>query len=249
MNQSYVAVDLENEIPKIWNLKVRDEDGVPLPLNSTNPGVLLMITVNTSDPDPIRGIDYVEGNFTDVNDGYSEYGNFSEEVTSNYTHVWNYTLHTDAGPGQAYINVTVYDKDGAFNRTSTNITINEFAELVLNNTPINFSFALPTQEINATSQQGWPLIIHVGGNVPLNLSQNGSDLIGETNPSFVIKVGNVTWGITESGLFEKLSSLFVRIAENKQPGESQPVYYRLYVPTVIKQRYEGTVYIKGEYSG
>jgi parallel beta-helix repeat protein len=244
-NSTVERVYLINRPPKIWNLVVRDDKGELLPNNKTNPGVLIMITVNVSDPDD--NVNYVEGNFTDVNDGYSEYENFTEEVTSSYTHVWNYTLHSDAGPGEAYVNVTVYDEYGAFDETFTNITINEFAEIVLSNIPINFSLAFPGEEVNATEKQGWPLNITVGGNVPLNLSQNGTDLVGE-DPSFKISVRNITWNQTDKGFFNPLDYFFTRIAE-RYPRENQTVFYKIRIPTVIQQRYSGMINIKGEYSG
>jgi hypothetical protein len=142
----------------------------------------------------------------------------------------------------------VYDTDAASNKTSTNITIYESAEIVLTNIPINFSLVGPGSEVNATVNKGWPLNISVGGNVPLDLYQNGTDLFGQANPSVAINVENITWNQTESGIFNSLEHLFRWVAE-KSPQEYQEIYYRILVPNVMQQKYNGTVNIKGEYSG
>lgn len=233
----------QNEPPNIWNLVVRDTSDVPR--TSTNPGVDIRITVNISDPDD--NIDYVEANFTWPN-GTMVYHNLTNITGKPYTHNWTYALPVNMPNGTALINVTVYDTKGATNSTNTTLTINMYAELDLDNYPINFSIAIPGRNVSAVSNYGWPLLAQVQGNWPLNLTQNATEyLTGLSDPTVKIYIRNITWNTTESGKFTTISTTEMVVNASTQPGYDQPIYYRLYVPVVKNQSYGGMVYIHGSY--
>lgn len=257
-NQTYVAVDLINTIPKIWNLWIRDANDTKI--NESASGVAVNITVNASDPDPVWGIDYIEGNFTDVESDPSEYsslsncegvncyGNFSKaEEGHDYTHFWNYSIPYFAGPGQVWINVTVYDKNGTSNKTTTsNFTIFKTVEIILKNKPINFPLTKPGEEVNASFGYGWPLVVYSKSNVLVNISQNGTDLAGTEETSWYIDVTHILWNIYESSPFNSLLHSFQKVIDNLQPGKNQSIYYKFQTPTVRPQEYIGNVTIRGE---
>jgi hypothetical protein len=119
--------------------------------------------------------------------------------------------------------------------------------LILSNTPVNFPVSYPEQQVNATINEGWPLNIEILGNVqPINITQNASDMIGLTNPSYQIGIGNVTWNTTSSGSFTQLSSSHLIINDTCESGQTVSVYYSLYVPQILSQDYGGNLWIKGE---
>jgi parallel beta-helix repeat protein len=231
-----------NQAPNIWNLVVRNfyNDN---PLTETATGVTVNITVNVSDSN--NNLDYVEGNFTWPN-GTIVYENLTSVDGRNYTHVWVYFIPWEIPNGTSLINVTAYDTFGASNSTNTTLTIWETIEIVLLNQPINFTSVYPGIEVNATTYQGWPLNVSVLGNVPVNLSQKGEHMTGKVDPTVDIKVENITWNQTESGLFSGLVTNYIVINESKQHGEYQYIYYKLNVPVIKPQPYGGNVYIKGE---
>jgi hypothetical protein len=238
----YANVSLVNQPPNIFNLKVRDTNNETI--GETNPSVTIRITVNVTDAD--NNLDYVQANFTWPN-GTIVLQNMSYLPCGNWTHIWNYSLpiSVPASPPNATINVTAYDTQQAANTTNTSIIINEYAELSLTNTPINFTEVIPAQIVNATESQGWPLNISVNGNVPLNLTQRGEDLVGLVNPSIKILVSNITWNQTISGIFSALSTAWQTVANNTQPGSFNTSYYKLYVPTISPQPYGGNITIQG----
>ncbi len=231
-----------NQAPKIWNLVVRNfyNDN---PITETATGVWVNITVNVSDSD--NNLDYVEANFTWPN-GTTVYSNLTLVQGKNYTHVWNYSLPYEMPNGTVIINVTAYDTFGYANTTNTTLTILENIEIVLENTPVNFSSVNPGTETQALQYQGWPLNISVLGNVPVNISQTGEDLIGKTIPSLNIQVGNITWNQTSSGLFSQLTTTHTVVNSSKKHGDYQYIYYKLNVPVVEPQPYGGNLIIKGE---
>jgi len=241
-----IVVDLYNQSPNIWNLTVRNENDVEI--EKTITGRIVIITVNASDADSARNISYIEGNFTWPN-GTIDYGNFSKSpMDKPYMYNWTYAIHPNMPNGTASINVTVYDKFGLSNSTNTSLIIQPTKELdIENDTFINFSMVKPGQEVNAVENQGWPLKVIVGGNTPLNISQNGSEyLVGVVNPWIRIYIRNITWNQSDLGTFSSLTTNFVRVNDSLGPGESQPIYYKLSVPTVERQNYGGEITIKGE---
>jgi len=231
-----------NQAPNIWNLVVRNfyNDN---PITETATGVWINITVNISDSD--NNLDYVETNFTWPN-GTIVYSNLTLIQGKNYTHVWNYSLPYEMPNGTAIINVTAYDTFAYANTTNTTLTILENIEIVLENTPVNFSSVNPGTETQAVQYQGWPLNISVLGNVPVNISQTGEDMIGKTIPSVNIKVGNITWNQSSTGLFSQMTTTYTLVNTSKKHGDYQYIYYKLNVPVVEPQPYGGDLIIKGE---
>jgi len=243
VNQANTTITLStNQAPNIWNLVVRNfYTGEPTTETAT--GVIINITVNVSDSD--NNLNYVEANFTWPN-GTMIYANLTLIQMKNYTHVWNYTLPYNMPNGTAIINVTAYDTFGYANSTNITLTIFETIEIVLENQAINFSSVNPGIEIEALQYQGWPLNVSILGNVQVNISQAGEDLTGKIDPSVDIRVENITWNQTDSGLFSQLITSYTIVNSSKKHGENQYIYYKLNVPIVKPQPYGGNVYIKGE---
>jgi len=239
----YVNVTLINQPPKIWNLTTRNENDVEI--DETITGRIVIITVNASDPD--NDIDYIEGNFTWPN-GTMDYENLTASpVDKPYMYNWTYVIHPNMPNGSAFINVTVYDQFGLANSTNTTLKILPTKELGVYNDPVNFSTVNPGQNVIAIENQGWPLKVTVGGNIPLNISQMGEEyLTGATMPSIRIYIRNITWNQSEIGIFSQLSPSFIIVNESINPGGNQLIYYKMYVPSVEPQKYGGNITIKGE---
>jgi hypothetical protein len=234
----YITVQ-DTIAPNIWNLKIRDtSDAI---ITSTITGVAIRITVNVTD----TMIYYVRGNFTYPNGTNVTQDLVQASPTSPYTHIWTYNLPEDVPPGEAKINVTAYDTAGNANSTNTTLTIEETAYLDLYNQPINFTQVIPAQTVNASVNYGWPLLASTGGNIPMNLTQKGEDLMGLIDANEKIIVSNITWNQTTGGTFSSLASAWQTVANNTQPGTNQSIYYKLYVPTIKPQNYGGNVTIKG----
>jgi hypothetical protein len=230
---------------KIWNLAVRNSY-TGNKIDQTVTGVAVIISVNVS-----GDINYVEGNFTWPN-GTIVMHNLTLNVTDKYTHNWTYTIPLDmpySNPlPNASINVTAYDIYGSSNSTNTTLIILETVELTLLNNPVNFSVVKPGQQVNATSNQGWPLYVNVKGNTVVNLSQNASAyLTGRTNPSVQIKIENVTWNTSNysQAIFTQMSTNYIFINKTTK-SFNQSIYYKLFVPPVQPQDYGGLINIKGE---
>jgi hypothetical protein len=243
-----IKVDLYNTPPQIWNLKVRELTDYPI--DKVWPMNMYLITVNASDQDPVRNISYVECNFTDVNKNEIKIFNLTE-VVPGHDYNYNESLYIKYywGPGQGWVNVTVYDKDGQYNKTTTNITIVDSIYLTLDNAPINFSVSIPGTEKNATDKRGWPLIIQNYGNVPANISQNASQyLTGFNDPNVKILISNITWNQTDVGSFSALNITDKIINATLQPGNNQSVYYKMKIPALKSQDYGGIVIYHGSKS-
>jgi hypothetical protein len=241
LQTTYITVQ-DTTKPMILNLNVRNTSDEIITDSIT--GVAIRITVNATD----TMLYYVRGNFT-----YPNGTNVSQDLlqagpSSPYTHIWTYTLPQDVPAGLAKINVTAVDTAGNINITNITFTIDETAYLTLYNQPINFTEVIPDQTVNATTNYGWPLTANVGGNVPLNLTQQGQDLTGLTDASKKIVVSNVTWNQTSSGQFVSLSTGWQTVSNNTQPGTNQSIYYKLYTPVVEPQRYGGNLTVRGSKS-
>lgn len=243
-----IKVDLYNTPPQIWNLKVRELTDYPI--DKVWPMNMYLITVNASDEDPVRNISYVECNFTDVKNGEIKIFNLTDAKSGHdYTHNESLFIKYYWGPGQGWVNVTVYDKDGQYNKTTTNITIVDSIYLVLDNNPINFSVSIPGTEKNATDKRGWPLIIQNYGNVPVNISQNASlYLTGLNDPNVKILITNITWNQTDKGSFSELTNYDKIINGTLQSSNNQSVYYKMRIPALKSQDYGGIVIYHGSKS-
>jgi hypothetical protein len=197
--------------------------------------------------DPVKNISYITGNFTWPN-GTINYENLTKSLdTKPYMYNWTYVIHPNMSPGNASINVTVYDRYGLSNSTNISLIIQPTKELDIDNAPVNFSTVKPGQEVNATQNRGWPLKVVVGGNTPLNISQMGEEyLTGVTYPSIRIYIRNITWNQSDTGTFSQLSPNFIIVNQSVSPGRDQLIYYKMYVPTVRPQQYGGNITIKGE---
>ena len=175
-----------------------------------------------------------------------DYRNLSSALDQPFTHFWNYTVVYYMPPGNASIRVIVSDKDGGLNETSTTLEILETVEIILEDEPIDFQEARPGEEVNATSGRGWPLKVFSRSNVPVNISQNGTNLVGVVNPSSFIDVQRILWGLEESGSFASLQEYMLKVIDDLQPATYVSIFYKLKVPTVEPQEYRGNVTIKGE---
>jgi len=234
---------ITNKPPEIWNLYVRDLYGDSI--TETGTGVKVNITVNVSDDN----LDYVEGEFTFPN-GTSVYKNLTYYPNDKYMYNWTYTISFDVPNGTAKINVTAYDELGAWNDMNTTLEIWNTIEFVFENDPINFSIAVPGQIRDALPDQGWPLLAVIQGNTLTNLSQSAEEhLKGIIYPTENIGIRNITWNTNTSESFTELSDSALIVNDSVQPGYSQPIYYRLNVPTVKNQTYGGIVNITARSAG
>jgi hypothetical protein len=145
-------------------------------------------------------------------------------------------------PGDWNVSVDLNLTIGTSNFTSETFTYNELISAIPNVTFINFT-GLPGQTVNSTS--AYPLSIKNGGNVKVNVSMNGTDFVGETDPSYVIDVSNVGYNESESGNFVSLTHDYSLVFSFLNPAEERYLYFRAYVPLGFKaQFYNNTIDIK-----
>jgi hypothetical protein len=83
------------------------------------------------------------------------------------------------------------------------------------------------------------------GNVKLNISINGTDFIGETNSSYIIGVGNVSYSESEVESFVNLTHDYVLVFPFLNPAEERYLYFRTHILLGFKaQYYNNTIGVK-----
>jgi|GEM_PF-3248971 len=103
-----------------------------------------------------------------------------------------FTLHYYDNYGDWSINVSVRDNSNAlaYNDSET-FYYSKLAAATLINSTVNFG-SVSLGSSNATNINN-PMIVNNTGNMELNINITGADLVGVTDPSYVIGVGNVTF--------------------------------------------------------
>jgi hypothetical protein len=146
--------------------------------------------------------------------------------------LWNRVL-SDAEINASYNSGTVR------NFTSQNFTYNSLSAIDINVSTINFT-GLPGETVNSTS--AYPLSIKNTGNVKVNVSINGSDFIGETDPSYIVGIGNVSYNESETGNFINLTHDYALVFSFLNPAEERYLYFKAYIPTgFLPQFYNNTI--------
>ncbi|MBN2421529.1 hypothetical protein JXB27_04590 [Candidatus Woesearchaeota archaeon] len=172
-----------------------------------------------------------------------------------------FTLPATAPVGTWYFNTTISD---GFTTTinMTTFTVNAVLSTRIDNSPIIFG----NQTVGQTAQRaengtyvagvyseninGFPLVLNNTGNVLANYSINGTYLVGQTDGSEIIGIGNVTWNvtITDSGTRAGkigLTTAPAVIAAGIAASGAQNVYFWIDTPTgVTQQEYRGNISIE-----
>ena len=168
---------------------------------------------------------------------YDGFDTFIEAGTYNYTVYANDTYGNDATP------------------VTSNFTINELISLSLSQTPIEFgNTTIPVtnrRADNGTSGNGYtggtvkgfPMVVNNTGNVNENFTISGTGLIGQTNSSFTIGAGNVSYNtINDINSATSLSTTAQQLASNIAMNNISNAYFWLSIPEgVPSQQYIGTI--------
>ncbi len=169
--------------------------------------------------------------FLGNSDGYAFYFN----GTFDDVRIWNRALSPEE------INAT-YNSGVVSNFTSTSFTYTELYSLYINVSTVNFT-GFPGETVNSTS--AYPLSMKNIGNVELDVSINGTDFIGETDPSEIIGVENISYNESEVGGFIDLTYDYSLVFSFLTPTTEKYLYFRDYIPIGFKaQFYNNTIGIK-----
>jgi hypothetical protein len=153
---------------------------------------------------------------------------------------WNMEYWRNNGQWNVSVNVS----DTLTNFTSKNFTYTKLPSAIINVTFINFTGFPGT---NVTSTSAYPLSINNSGNIQVNVSINGSDLINVSYPTYAIKVGNITYNETKSGISRQLTYASYRVFSFLKPREEKYIYFNCSIPLgSFPIVYNNTINITGE---
>jgi len=143
---------------------------------------------------------------------------------------WNTTIYLNETGSKSGIN-------------STNFTYNTLVSLSLNSSSMSCS----GQSLNSYNlTNGYPVKIQNTGNAILNISLSGTNLVGQTNSSVFVGVGNVTYNRTAvTGTFANLSTASSWIFTSLPNGNmiERSIWFRTYYPGLKAQVYNGNTTI------
>jgi hypothetical protein len=146
-------------------------------------------------------------------------------------------------PGQWNVSVNITLSTGLSNFTSKNFTYVKLPSAIMNTSYVNFTGS-PGATVNSTT--AFPLSINNSGNVRVNVTINGTDLKGETYPSYVINVGNITYNETTTGIFRNLTYSSYKIFSFLNPTDKKSIYFKCSIPLgFISQNYNNIINITG----
>ncbi|MDI6826519.1 MAG: hypothetical protein QMD36_05050, partial [Candidatus Aenigmarchaeota archaeon] len=142
-------------------------------------------------------------------------------------------------PGRWNVSVNLSLWTGVSNFTSKNFTYNSLYAWSDNVTIINWT-GLPGQTVN--SSNSYPMLVNNTGNMELDIEINGSDFIGQSNPSYVIGIKNASFSNTTP------PSTFYSLTKTPQfmislgVREVKYIYFRAYLPVgFISQYYNNNI--------
>jgi len=142
-------------------------------------------------------------------------------------------------PGQW--NVSVSLSDTVSNFTSKNFTYASLVSLDINVTNIDFGSGYPGDKVNSINS--YPLGLNNTGNTVLNVYINGTDFIGQTNPSYIIYVRNITYSKDKS-VFSQLTYNSQLVFSSLNPKETRPLYFNMSIPIgYLNQNYQNNINI------
>ncbi len=146
-------------------------------------------------------------------------------------------------------NYYVYANDTSGNNATPivgSFSVNPLVSVMLYNYPVNFTSTEVGFTVNATNAKGFPMIIENEGNVYVNVSIKGTDMIGQINNSYTIPVNQIEYSLYES--FNESNTLttgFTSIVDNILYFSNRTVYFRISVPiNRIQQTYQGNLTIR-----
>ncbi len=168
-----------------------------------------------------------------------------------------YALPSNAPPGNWTVNATATDNNAGTIWNTTTFTVVGVASMYLSQYPIDFgNTTVPVTDRRADNStagngysggtiKGFPLKSHNNGSVALNFSVRGDNLVGQTNNSYVLGVGNLTYNGTASLPGTALSGSYTNFASNIGASSSTDLYFWIDIPSgFIEQEYKGNVTVK-----
>ena len=210
-----------------------------------DPGQIINITANVTDNIAVDKVTVdIDGtNYTMTYDStsglyyYDQYDTYKAPGTYNYKVYANDTTGNEATP------------------VSGTFTINTQVAITLSQVPIDFgNTTVPVTQRRADDGtagsgysggtiKGFPAVINNTGNVNINLSINGTDLVGQTNGAYTVDVSNVEYNTTSTP-GTALSSTATTFATGIPMTNAQSIYFWITLPEgLISQEYQGTVNI------
>jgi len=239
-----IEFEVENDAPVVNSVNI-----FPI-LVSPSCGINTEITINASVSDL--------QNYTDIAVVKAKIFNTTQSVSSpnyeitleqkecsgnccNYTGLQNLTYWDEAS---ASWNATVIAND-SFSEEGVNSSLFEYEEQVclsITDVPIVFENGYPSEVKNASIGSGFPMASQNLGNIGIDLSIYGTDLVGVSDELFNISAGNVEYGLLEN--FAYLSYSPVIFTADLCPIGSNSTYFKITLPAVIKpQTYTGNLTI------
>lgn len=223
------------------------------------------ITISPDD-DPVTG--GVQINPVSCSNKLAEVdANITGSPSSVYAKLWD-SLHSEGSPNyqfnlslvsgvyyRGYRNLTYTDKNDTWSvkvyadssSNTSSFTYTSLLAISLENIPIDFNTGSPSQTKNALEGFGYPMRIYncgnseIGGVKKVNVYNSGTNLIGQTNPSYSLAVGSVRWALDDpNNPYTNLTTSPVSISELAAEG-NMLVYYRIIIPNTISQNYEGNL--------
>ncbi len=186
-------------------------------------------------------LEYCTFNVTsDENPNLSYFFNGTLIKRNGYTYCeGNISLYYYDTPGNWSVNGTVFLNNSMQNNL-TKFYYNILKSESLSTTTVSFSGKVG-QTTNSTD--AYPMIIRNTGNVNLTLSIKASAFTGVQNSSYFISQENVSYCITEYGIYNPLTSLYAPLMD-LEVRSNNTVYFRGHIPFVPKQSYQGPITIK-----
>ena len=141
-------------------------------------------------------------------------------------------------------NITVADVGSSYSTNNTNIVdVNKLVAHQLANTPVTFgTLTAGTTDNPAEEGNGQPINQTNCGNVVIDAQLQGADLDGQTDPTWIIGVGNVTYyGSDDVGSSVALTDSWVTLQQDIAEQGTAQIWNWIDVPSPIKaQTYQGT---------
>ncbi len=213
------------------------------PGTSFNPDATVTINANATDDNGQSDIVLVNVTYTGAG-GESYYYKMSYVSGVLYQND-SLVLPHNATPGTWQANVSAIDQAGATDYYDATFTVNTIVSIELLNTPVNFS----TLTTGQTDQEALNhLQINNTGNINLNYTIEGLDLVGVNDGGYEIGVSNVTYDATSAYDFGDevtLTTSAVKFAGDKAPPSLTNVSFRIDISTgLANQDYKGNLTIR-----
>jgi hypothetical protein len=257
-SQTYIIeINVSDVKPKVLTMTVSEDPFDPAEAQSKK----IAIWADVMDPDQgASGLDRCWGylwnsSTTPATPGNARYRNSSCDfvVVGSYKRcnctfdIWYY----DA-PTTWRVNLTANDTDGNTGFNSTTFLVNALEAF---DPYVGITFPSPLFMGETSAADTNPHIINNTGNVRLRSYINASDFTGETDPSWTIKIENMTYNSSATGMgtLQQMRNLLtefnptggIPVYPNQTAGIPDPgtfnIYYYMYIPTgIMEQLYNTT---------